>query len=69
MTQSGAPQKINAWGSGSLLRKVKNNQMITGKELKNDLKTAGTSVSIRTIIRELHSSNITSSQIRKTPNA
>ena len=69
LTQSGAPRKINAWGSRILHRKVKNNPMITRKELKNDLEAAGTSVSSRTIIRELHSSNIISFRPRKTPNS
>lgn len=67
LARSGALRKINARGSRILLRKVKNNPMITRKELRNDLEAAGTSVSSRTISRELHSSNIKCFQLRKTP--
>ena len=67
LARSGAPIKINARGRRILLGKVKNNQMITRKELRNGLEAAGTSVSNRTISRELHSSNIKSFQPLKTP--
>ena len=69
LTQSGVPRKINARGSRILHKKVKNNPMITREELKNDVKAAGTSASSRTIIRELHSSNIISFKPRKIHNS
>ena len=67
LARSRAPRKINARSNRILLRKVKNNPIITREELGNDLEAAGTSVSSRTISRELHRSNIKCFQPRKTP--
>ena len=51
------------------IEKWKTTLMITRNELKNDLEAVGSSVSSRTIIRELHNSNIINFKPRKTPNS
>ncbi len=54
LPRSGAPCKISPRGVSMIMRTVKNQPRTTRKDLVNDLKTAGTIVTKRTIGNTLH---------------
>lgn len=66
-SRCGAPKKISKRSTQAMLRTIKKNPMTTRGELQYDLSRAGTSVSKKTISRELHRHSLRSRSPRKTP--
>ena len=54
LPQSGAPRKTSPCGISMMMRKVRDQPSTTQKELVNDLKAVGTTVTKRTISNTLH---------------
>ena len=65
--RSGAPQKISPRGVARIMRTVRNRPATTQRELVNDLKAAGTTVTRKTIGNTLRHNGLTSCSARKVP--
>lgn len=65
--RSGAPQKISPRGVAMIMRTVGNRPATTQRELVNDLKAAGTTVTRKTIGNTLRRNGLKSCSARKVP--
>ena len=65
--RSGAPQKISPRGVARIMRTVRNRPATTQRELVNDLKAAGTTVTRKTIGNTLRRNGLKSCSARKVP--
>ncbi|KAJ8375558.1 hypothetical protein SKAU_G00061380 [Synaphobranchus kaupii] len=65
--RSGAPRKISPCGVSMIMRKVRDQPRTTRKELVNDLKAAGTTVTKKTIGNTLRRNGLKSCSARKVP--
>ena len=61
------PRKISSRSSRKLMRKIKQNPLVTRQELQNDLFSSGICVSKRTISNEIHRNNLKSRSPRTIP--
>ncbi len=67
LPRTGAPCKISARGVTMILRTVRNHPRTTREDLVNDLKTAGTIVTKKTIGNTLRREGLKSCSVRKVP--
>ncbi len=67
LPRTGAPCKISPRGVSMILRKVRYQPRTTWEDLVNDLKRAGTTVSMVTISNTLHRHGLKSCSARKVP--
>ncbi|KAL0201667.1 hypothetical protein M9458_004854 [Cirrhinus mrigala] len=67
LPRTGAPCKISPRGVSVILRKVRNQPRTTREDLINDLKRAGTTVSMANISNTLHHCGLKSCSARKVP--
>ena len=67
LNRSGAPCKISPCGVSMMLRKVRNQPRNTQQDLVNDLKRAGTTVSMVTVGNTLRRHGLKSCMARKVP--
>ncbi|XP_074472562.1 uncharacterized protein LOC141756598 [Sebastes fasciatus] len=65
--RSGAPRKISSRGVSMIMRKVRDQPRTTREELLNDRKTAGTTITKKTIGNTLHRNGLKSCSARKVP--
>ncbi len=67
LPRTGAPCKISPRGVSMILKKVRDQPRTTREDLVNDLKRAGTTVSMVTIRNTLHCHGLKSCSVRKFP--
>ncbi len=67
LPQSGAPCKISPRGVSMIMRTVRNQPRTTRQDLVNDLKTAGTIVTKKTVGNTLHREGLKSCSARNVP--